>query len=203
MRLCTLVSSTVLSRHIQRNWFCWAHAMEYQLNKYKLTITSTSYCLSKEKSKSPSCTRLFSSAKNAWHNTEGLEKFRHLLIGLFNQLLRGFCYMISGQRSFIICCHFLCCNYKSCILTQSTFPALSLHSFFFFLIRCFSRFSLQKYAGIYGPDFSACVKLCRYAAFSMAQTAASLRSVLGAGYLTVLCAFENILWGPIFTFLII
>lgn len=43
-----LVSSTLLSRHIQRNWFCWADAMEYQLNKYKLTITSTSCCLSKK-----------------------------------------------------------------------------------------------------------------------------------------------------------
>lgn len=37
----------------------------------------------------------------------------------------------------------------------------------------------------------------------MAQIAESLRFVLGLGYLTVLCAFENILWGPMFTFLII
>lgn len=128
-------------------------------------------------------------------------KFRHLLIGLFNQLLRDFCYIISGQRSFIICCHFLCCNYESYILIQSTDPALS--SLFFFLIRCLSRFSLQKYASIDGPQSPACVKLCRYGVFITAQIAKSLRFVLGAGYLTVLCAFENILWGPIFTFLII
>lgn len=64
-----LVSSTLLSRHIQRNWFCWADAMEYQLNKYKLTITSTSCCLSKEKSKSPPYTRLFSSAENVHHKS--------------------------------------------------------------------------------------------------------------------------------------